>query len=87
MTLQKVVPLIFLVSLTFTAGLLMNRAAMIDTIKRVGVLLRALMANFVIVPALGVLVAYAYHLTDSVAAGLLLMAMAPGVPFILLAGG
>lgn len=87
MTLQKIVPLIFLVSLTFTAGLLMNRAAMLDTLKRVGVLLRALIANFVIVPALAVLVTYAYHLADPIAAGLLLMAMAPGVPFILLAGG
>lgn len=87
MTLQKIVAIVLLVSLTFNAGLLMNRAAMLDTIKRVGVLLRALVANFVIVPVLAVLVTRLYHLADPIAAGLLLMAMAPGVPFILLAGG
>jgi hypothetical protein len=45
MTLQRIVPLVFLVSLTFRAGLLTNRAAMLDTLKRVGVLLRALDAR------------------------------------------
>lgn len=87
MTLQKIVPIVLLVSLTFTAGLLANRAAMLDTVKRVGVLLRALIANFVIVPALAVLVTRLFHLAEPVGAGLLLMAMAPGVPFIMLAGG
>jgi predicted Na+-dependent transporter len=84
---QKIVSIVLLVSLTFSAGLLVNRAAMLDTIGHVGVLLRALIANFIIVPALAVLIARLYHLPDPVAAGLLLMAMAPGVPFILLAGG
>ena len=85
--LQKIVPIVLLVSLTFSAGLLLNRAAMLDTVKHVGVLLRALIANFVIVPALAVLVTRVYHLADPIAVGLLLMAMAPGVPFIMLAGG
>jgi bile acid:Na+ symporter, BASS family len=87
MVLQKVVPIVLLVSLTFTAGLLVDRAAMVDALKRVGVLLRALIANFVIVPALAFLVARAYHLADPIAIGLLLMAMAPGVPFIMAAAG
>lgn len=85
--LQKIVPIVLLVSLTFTAGLLVNREAMLDTVKRAGVLLRALVANFVIVPALALLVTRVYHLANPVATGLLLMAMAPGVPFIMLAGG
>lgn len=87
MALQKIIPIVLLVSLTFSAGLLVNRAAMLEVVKHVGVLLRALVANFVVVPLLGLLVARMYHLADPVAAGLLLMAMAPGVPFILLAGG
>lgn len=87
MTLQKIIPVVLLVSLTFSAGLLVNRAAMVETIKHVGVLLRALVANFIVVPLLAVLVTRAYHLSEPIAIGLLLMAMAPGVPFILLAGG
>ncbi|HEY2473817.1 MAG TPA: bile acid:sodium symporter [Candidatus Cybelea sp.] len=87
MTLLKIVPIVLLVSLTFTAGLLVNLAALRDTIKRVGVLLRALIANFVIVPALALVITRAYHLPDPIATGVLLMAMAPGVPFIMLAGG
>lgn len=85
--LQKIVPIVLLVSLTLTAGLLVNRAAMLDTVKRVGVLLRALVVNFIVVPALAVLVTRAFHLAEPIATGLLLMAMAPGVPFILMAGG
>jgi hypothetical protein len=42
--LQRIVPIVLLVSLTFSAGLVVNRAAMLDTVKRVGVLLRALIA-------------------------------------------
>ena len=32
--LQEIVPIVLLVSLTFSAGLMVNRAAMLDTIKR-----------------------------------------------------
>jgi len=87
MTLQNVVFIVLLVSLAASAGLLVDRAAMFDTLKRVGVLLRALIANFVLVPALAVLIARLYHLSNPVATGLLLMSMAPGVPFIMQAGG
>lgn len=86
-SLQNIVSVVLLSSLAATAGLLVNRAGMLDTLKRVGVLLRALIANFVIVPALALLVARLYHLASPVATGLLLMAMAPGVPFIMQAGG
>jgi BASS family bile acid:Na+ symporter len=86
-TLQKIVFIVLLVSLASTAGLLVNRTAMLDTVKRVGVLLRALIANFILVPTLALLVARAYHLANPVATGLLLMGMAPGVPFIMQAGG
>lgn len=86
-SLQNIVSIALLVSLAGTAGLLVNRAAMLDTVKRVGVLLRALIANFALVPALALLVALSYHLANPVAIGLILMAMAPGVPFTMLAGG
>ncbi|HEY1868969.1 MAG TPA: bile acid:sodium symporter, partial [Candidatus Cybelea sp.] len=84
---KNIVSVVLLVSLASSAGLLVDRAAMLDTLKRVRVLLRALIANFVIVPALALLVARVYHLANPVATGLLLMAMAPGVPFIMQAGG
>ena len=53
MTLHKIIAIMLSVSLTFSAGLPVDRSAMLDAIKRVEVLLRALIANFVIMPPSG----------------------------------
>lgn len=71
----------------FGTGLQVNRAHLLDVLKNYGLLLRALLANFIIVPILGVLLVRAFHLSDAVATGVLLMAIAPGVPFVVLAAG
>jgi bile acid:Na+ symporter, BASS family len=72
-----------LVSLTFGAGLQVDREHLKAILKNVGLLLRALLANFIIVPLLGVLIAKLFRLPPAVATGFLLMAIAPGVPLVL----
>jgi BASS family bile acid:Na+ symporter len=80
----KIVAIIALISLTFGAGLEVNWKHLIEVLKNVSLLVRALLANFVIVPLLGVLIAKLFRLPPLVATGFLLMAIAPGVPFVLL---
>lgn len=83
MNLERVLAAVMLVSLTFGAGMQVNRAHLADIFKHVGLLVRALLANFIIVPAAGVAIAFLLRLPPDVATGFLLMAIAPGVPFVL----
>jgi bile acid:Na+ symporter, BASS family len=80
---EQLLAALMLVALTFGAGLQVDWAHFTAILKRVGLLGRALLANFVIVPALGVAVVRLFHLPLPVATGVLLMAIAPGVPFVL----
>jgi BASS family bile acid:Na+ symporter len=50
-------------------------------------LLRALVANFVLVPLYAVIVLGILHVDDTIAAGIILMAIAPGVPFVVMSAG
>ena len=68
-------------------GLQINRAQLMTVLKSYGLIGRALLANFIIVPILGVLLVRAFNLNDSIATGFLLMAISPGVPFLVLSGG
>jgi len=79
----KLVALLMLVSLTFGAGLQVDFDHLIATLKNVPLLVKALIANCVIVPLLGVLLVRLFALPEDIATGFLLMAIAPGVPFVL----
>lgn len=79
----KVLAAVMLVSLTFGAGLQVDRDNLKAMLRRIGLLTRALLANFVIVPILGVAIVKLFRLPLPVATGILLMAIAPGVPFVL----
>lgn len=68
-------------------GLQVNRAHLISVLLNFGLIGRALLANFLIVPLLGVLFVRVFHLNGEIATGVLLMAISPGVPFLVLAGG
>jgi BASS family bile acid:Na+ symporter len=83
----KIVALLLVVSLTFQAGLQVNRDHLMAVLRNYGLLGRALLANLVIVPLIGLVVVHLFRLGDDVATGVLLMAIAPGVPFLGLAGG
>ena len=84
---QKLIAVIMLVSLTFGAGLEVNVAHLVAVLKNYRLLAGALLANVVIVPILGVLLVRALNLDPLVATGFLLMAIAPGVPFLVKAAG
>jgi BASS family bile acid:Na+ symporter len=72
-----------LVSLTLGAGLQVNREHLRAILKDGGLLSRAFLANFILVPIVGVFLVRAFHLDADIATGVLLMAIAPGVPFVL----
>jgi predicted Na+-dependent transporter len=74
---------IMLVALTFGAGLEVDREHLKAILRNYGLLGRALLANFIVVPAFGVVIARLFQLAAPVATGFLLMAIAPGVPFVL----
>jgi len=86
-SLQKIATVVMLVSIMLSAGLEINRENLMAVLKNYGLMARALLANFIIVPLLAVLVARLLHLDGYVAVGFLLMAIAPGVPFLVRAAG
>jgi BASS family bile acid:Na+ symporter len=87
MNAQKIIAITLLVSMMLDAGLQARPANFAFLAQTRGLFLRALLGNFVIVPIVGVLVCRLFNLNDAIATGLLLMAIAPGVPFLILTGG
>lgn len=84
----KIIAMVLLVSLMLHTGLQVNVAHLKTVLKDYGLLGRAFLANFIVVPLLGVLFArVVFHLSDPIATGVLLMAICPGVPFVVLSGG
>ncbi len=81
---EKLISAAVLVSLTFSAGLEVNREHLFAILKDVGLLARALLANFVVVPIIGLLLVKLFALPPEIATGVLLMAIAPGVPLVLI---
>jgi bile acid:Na+ symporter, BASS family len=87
MDLQKIAAIVMLVSLMLSAGLEINREHLMSALRDFGLLVGALIANFIIVPILGVVLVRLFHLEGDVAIGFLLMAIAAGVPFLVRAAG
>lgn len=87
MKLQQILALVLLLSMMFNAGLQLDRAQIVSMLVRYRILVRALVANFIIVPLGAFIVVKFLNVNDLIATGLLLMAMAPGVPFVILTGG
>ena len=83
----KVVAIVLLASLMLHTGLQVNLAHLTTCLRNYGLLGRALLANFILVPLYGVLFARLFHLSAPIATGVLLMAISPGVPFVVLGGG
>jgi bile acid:Na+ symporter, BASS family len=84
---MKIASIVMLVALMLDAGLQANREHLVAVLKNYGLVARALLANFVIVPIVGVVIARLFHLDAFVATGFLLMTIAPGVPFLVQAAG
>jgi BASS family bile acid:Na+ symporter len=83
----KIVAIVLLVSLMLHTGLQVNLAHLATCLRNYGLLARALLANFILVPVYGVVFARLFHLSEPIATGVLLMAISPGVPFVVLSGG
>ena len=74
--------LLFLVTLMFLAGLEARPGEVGSALTHYGVLVRALVLNVVVVPIIAVLVVRWVGLTSVITIAVLLMAAAPGVPFL-----
>jgi bile acid:Na+ symporter, BASS family len=84
---EKLIAIVLLVAVMLDAGLQVDRVHLRAALRNYSLMGRALLANFVVVPLLGFWVARLFGLETFVAVGFLLMAIAPGVPFLVRAGG
>lgn len=82
MMLPKILALIMIVSTMFGAGLQIDRERLVETLRQYGLLGKAFLANFILVPLVAVLLVKLMHVDTDIAIGIVLMAMAPGVPFL-----
>jgi BASS family bile acid:Na+ symporter len=82
MSAAKIAAIVMLVSLMLSVGLQCERGNLIAALKNYGLLGAALFANFVVVPAIAFGVVRLFGLNEPISIGILLMAMAPGAPFI-----
>jgi BASS family bile acid:Na+ symporter len=73
--------------LMLQAGLQSSVADILKALKRPALMTRAIVLNVVVVPLLALLLCRLFGLAEGIATGILLMAIAPGVPFLPFAGG
>jgi bile acid:Na+ symporter, BASS family len=69
---------LFVAVYMFSVPLETTRGAIIQTLSHLNLMGRALLANFVIIPILGFVIAYCLDLPPQIRTGFLLLAMAPG---------
>lgn len=70
----------FVILVMFSIGLRVSTGELMDVVRGRSILIRALVANCVFVPAIGILLAYIFPLTREITIGLLLLAAIPGTP-------
>lgn len=78
----KVVALIMIVSMMLGTGLQVDGQHLRETLREYGLLARVFLANFILLPAFAALLIWFFHVDKGVAAGILLMSMAPGASFL-----
>jgi predicted Na+-dependent transporter len=81
-TLANLGVLTFVVSSMLAMGLSLTVAQILASLRNVGLVLRALAANFVLVPAVALLILFVIPLDKSLGIGLILLATAAGAPFL-----
>lgn len=87
MQLVKILAFVMILTTMFGAGLQIDRAELVRTLRNYGLLGRAMLANFVLLPLVAVLLVRYFQVEESAATGIVLMAMAPGVPFLVNSAG
>jgi predicted Na+-dependent transporter len=70
----------FVVMVMFATGLRLTTGELLEVLRSRAVLIRTLLANCVLIPALAVLLVLVFPLTHDAKIGLLLIAAAPGTP-------
>ncbi|MHA4949287.1 bile acid:sodium symporter family protein [Micromonospora sp. SD19] len=75
--------LVFAVTSMLSVGFAHSAREILSPLRDVSKLLRALLANFVLVPLLGLAIVRLWPLERPLAAGLVLVAMAAGAPFLI----
>jgi BASS family bile acid:Na+ symporter len=84
---EKLAVAIFLIAFMLVAGLQCDYHDLIAALSGRARMARILIANFIVVPLVGVIVVRLFALDDFIATGILLMAIAPGVPFLPMIAG
>lgn len=72
---------ITLIEMMFTLGLGLTSSAVLNATRNGHLIMRALFASYVIVPALAAVILTLFHASPMVAAGLLIVAACPGAPY------
>ena len=80
-TLINALAAITLIEMMFTLGMGLTISAVLDATKNATLIVRALLASYVIVPALAVVLLIIFNASPMVAAGLLIVAACPGAPY------
>ncbi|HEV7178709.1 MAG TPA: hypothetical protein VGN11_02495 [Candidatus Baltobacteraceae bacterium] len=83
----KLLAILMIVSTMLGAGLQVDVRRIADTLRQYGLLARALLANFVLVPLVAVVLVRIFRVDVGAATGIVLMSMAPGVPFLVNSAG
>ena len=74
---------LFVVIVMFSIGLRVSGGELLDIFRNRALFVRALLANCVLIPAIGFLLARIFPLTPDASVGILLLAAIPGTPFAL----
>ena len=81
-TLAQLSVLVFVVSSMLSMGLSLTMAQVIDPLKNRRLIIMAMVANFVLVPALAYIITIILGLNEPLSIGLILLSTAAGAPFL-----
>ena len=87
MEIVKLLALVMIVTTMLSAGLQIDAANLRAALRNYGLLGRALLANFILLPGFAFFLVRVFSVQADVAIGVLLMSMAPGVPFLVNSAG
>jgi len=79
--LASLLVLILLIEMMVSVGLAVSLADLLAVVSNIRLLVRALLANYVLVPAATLILLYLFRVQPILAVGFLLIAVCPGAPF------
>ncbi|MDY9925329.1 bile acid:sodium symporter family protein [Methanosarcina sp.] len=82
-TIGYIATLVFVLASTFSAGLSLTAQQILDPLHNIKLVLLALVANFILVPAIAQILLYVFSLPQPLAIGLFILGTVAGSPFVL----